>query len=182
VTTAIRQRGGAMRVMLAATCVLAASCLCACASDPRLGYSTASTYGNVGSVAVPMFRNQTASAGLEQVLTDSIIKQVQGNTPVRVVQSGQAHSTLRGVITDVQMRRISLDSTTGLVQELALQITVDFEWRDNRTGDVIKARKNFAAADSFVPANPSGERLEIGENAAAQRLARDIVNELRGAW
>jgi hypothetical protein len=63
-----------------------------------------------------------------------------------------------------------------------VQITVDFEWRDNRSGEVLKARRNFSAADSFVPSRPSGERLELGENAAAQRLARDMVNELRGAW
>jgi hypothetical protein len=68
------------------------------------------------------------------------------------------------------------------VQELSVQITVDFAWRDNRSGETLKARQNFSAADTFVPSNPTGERIEIGQNAAAQRLARDIVSELRGAW
>jgi hypothetical protein len=157
--------------------------LVGCAKDPRLGYAATSTYdSSVSSISVPIFRNLTATPGMEQLLTDSVIKQIQGNTPMRVVQSGQAASTLSGVITDVRMRRISSNNVTGLVQELAVQITVDFEWRDNRSGEVIKARRNFSAADSFVPSRPSGETLELGENAAAQRLARDLVNELRGAW
>jgi uncharacterized protein YaiE (UPF0345 family) len=157
--------------------------LSACATDPRMGYAQTSTYdASVGSVSVPMFRNTTATPGIEQVLTDSIIKQLQGNTPMRVVQSGQAASTLSGVITEVRMRRISANNVTGLVQELAVQITVDFEWRDNRSGKVLKARRNFSAADSFVASRPTGEALEQGENATVQRLARDIVSKLRGAW
>ncbi|GDY00613.1 hypothetical protein LBMAG48_30160 [Phycisphaerae bacterium] len=157
--------------------------LSACASDPRAGYAPTSTFDStVSSVSVPMFRNTTATPGIEQTLTDAVIKQIQANTPMRVVQSGQAASTLSAVITEVRMRRISANNVTGLVQELAVQITVDFEWRDNRSGEVLKARRNFSAADSFVPSRPSGERLELGENAAAQRLARDMVNELRGAW
>lgn len=173
----------AMCAASACVFIAAAMNLTACAKDPRLGYAATSTFdASVSSVSVPIFRNMTATPGIEQVLTDSVIKQIQGNTPMRVVQSGQAASTLSGVITDVRMRRISANNVTGLVQELAVQITVDFEWRDNRSGEVIKARRNFSAADSFVPSRPTGETLELGENAAAQRLARDLVNELRGSW
>lgn len=174
------RREAGMIAMIAAAASLP---LASCASDPRLGYAPLSTFDSaVSSVSVPMIRNTTATPGIEQVLTDAVVKQIQGNTPMRVVQSGQAASTLSVVITDVRMRRVSANNVTGLVQELAVQMTVDFEWRDNRSGQVLKARRNFSAVDSFVPSRPTGETLELGENAAAQRLARDIVNELRGAW
>jgi hypothetical protein len=68
------------------------------------------------------------------------------------------------------------------VQELGVQLTVDFEWVDNRTGKTIVARRSFTAQSTFIPQRGVGERLETGKSAAVQRLARDIVAELRSAW
>ena len=168
-----------------AACVcVALATLGACSTDPRRGYSFTqdSSPAAVASVAVPIFRNDSAFAGVEQQLTDAVIKQVQAGTTMRVVQSTRAQSALTGVIRNVEMRRISLDATTGLVQELAFVVTVDFEWRDARSGEVLVARQNFSAADTFVPARPTGERIEVGRQAAVERLARDIVSQMRAAW
>jgi hypothetical protein len=169
---------------LAACACVALAALGGCSTDPRAGYSFTqnSSPAPVASVAVPIFRNETNFPGVEQQLTEAVIKQVQGNTTMRVVQSSRAQSALTGIIRNVEMRRISLDSTTGLVQELAFVVTVDFEWRDARSGEVLVARRNFSAADTFVPARPTGERIEVGRQAAVERLARDIVSQMRSAW
>lgn len=172
----------ALALVAGAACVLGG-----CAADPRDGYSTASTYpSDVASVAVPMFRNATPTPGIEQFLTESVIKQIQAATPMRVVQDAsrgsQADSTLTATITRVEMRRLSVQENTGLVQEVAVEISVDFVWRDTRTGKVLVSRKNFSAADSFVPSRPTGERVELGQRGAIQRLAQDIVHEMRSSW
>ncbi len=44
-----------------------------------------------------------------------------------------------------------------------MTVTVDFEWRDNRTGKVLVSQRNFSATDTFVASRPSAERLEQGE-------------------
>jgi hypothetical protein len=156
--------------------------LFACTSDPRKGYAFSSLADRPAStVRVDMFRNNTFTPGLEQHLTEAIIKHVQSETPMRVVQGPQAQSTLTGVITDVQLRSMSRDPTTGLVQELAVQITVDFDWKDAR-GQTLVARRRYAATDTFVPAGATREVIETGEHAAVERLARDLVHELRAAW
>jgi hypothetical protein len=157
--------------------------LSSCASDPTQGYSFSPTYPkNIKTVTIPVFENYTYNPGLETQLTEAVIKEVQRSTGIKVTTADVADSRLKGVITKVQLRRLNLEHITGLVQEEAVQITVNFEWKDNHTGKTLVARTGFAAADTFVASQPVSERLETGQEATIQRLARDIVAELRSGW
>jgi len=166
--------------------------LSACASDPRSGYAlTDQRVAGVRTVEVPIFRNRTNAPGLELELTEAIIKEVQASTDMRVVQStsqsSRADSVLAGTITKAELRALSLRDGTGLVQEVAVQLVVDFSWRRagygaTREDALLVARQNFSAADTFVASRPTGERLELGESSAIQRMAKSIVSEMRGAW
>ncbi len=165
--------------------IAAAACfsLVACASDPSEGYSFSSSHAtNISTVHVPMFKNPTFHRGLEVELTDAIIKEIQQSTPWKVTSDAVAETSLGGTITDVSMRRLSANRDSGLAQELAVSITVDFDWIDARTGKTLASRRSFSASETFVPSHPVGERLEVGEHAAIQQLARDIVAELRSGW
>lgn len=163
-------------------CCFAALVL-SCASDPTKGYVWSSTYAaDIHSVHVPIFQNSTFSRGIEIELTDAIIKEIQSKTPWRVVPADAASTTLTGAITDSRLRSLSLGRDSGLVQEQAVELTVQFEFKDNRTGKVLVARRNFAASDAFVPAQGLNERLETGQHGAIAKLARDIVAELRSSW
>jgi hypothetical protein len=159
--------------------------LSACASDPKEGYvwgSGASYDRSIRTVAVPIFQNTTYSRGIETELTDAIIKQIQAETPWRVASGGDAQTELSGSITDSRLRQLSINRDTGFTQELDVELTVDFTWRDKRSGKVLVSRKSFTASEAFIPSKPVGERLEAGQHAAIQRLARDIVSELRSNW
>ncbi|HYE62822.1 MAG TPA: LPS assembly lipoprotein LptE [Phycisphaerales bacterium] len=163
--------------------LLALLLLTGCSSNPSKGYSFASTYPEgVRTVTIPVFDNRTYYPGLEVQLTEAVIKQVQASSGLKVVSAANADSRLIATITDAQLRRLTLDKTTGLVQEQAFQLTIDFEWRDARSGKVLMSRKNFAATDTFVPARPTGERIETAQHGAIQRLARDVVAEMRASW
>jgi hypothetical protein len=158
--------------------------LTGCASDPTQGYSFTSSHDStVRTVAVPIFANPTYEHGLEVELTDAIIKEIQAKTPWRVVPEGSgANTTLSGTLSDSRLRRLSTGPFTGMSQELSVELTVDFDWKDSRSGKVLVARRNFVASEAFVPASPANERLEKGQHAAVQRMARDIVAELRSNW
>ncbi len=171
--------------MIRRVSALAAAVLCvaACSSDPRAGYSFESPFpAGVSSVHVPMFVNTTPNPGQEVLLTEAVIKEIRRTAGWNVVQSPTADTTLTATLVASDLRVLSNDSRTGLVQELAVRMVVDFEWRDNRTGQVLVARRGFAGTDTFIPARGVGERLEVGQFAAAQDLARGIVAELRSAW
>lgn len=167
------------RAMVIAAAVLVAG---GCSSDPRQGYSFRSTYpADVRSVEVPIFKNSTAEPGQETLLTEAVIKELQ-RAGFRVTQNATADTTLLGALTAIDLRRLSADRKTGLVQEVDYRATVDFEWRDNRTGKVLKARRGFAASSSFAPARGAGEPIERGQYGAFDRLAKDLVDELRASW
>lgn len=153
-----------------------------CASDPREGYSFKSTFSDdIRTVRVPIWDNTTFEPGLGPMLTEAISKEIITRTPWRVTD-GNADTTLTGRISDIELDFLSVTPGTGLVQEQIVRITVRFEWRDARSGELLAARDQFSSAARFVPARPSGERLEIGERDAISELARDIVSVMRESW
>jgi hypothetical protein len=169
------------RAVLTCAC-LGATMLGSCSSDPTQGYSfTAARSDSVHSVAVPVFENHSYQHGLEQQLTEAIIKEIQRHTGWVVTSSGRAQTTLTGTIAEVQLRSLTTSANTGLVLEQAYEMTVNFEWKDS-SGKTLVARKSFKAMETFVPALGTSERLELGEHAAVQEMARAIVNELRSTW
>ena len=155
----------------------------ACTQKPSRGYSFSSPYDpSISTVAVPIFANNTQHTGLEVTLTEAIIKRIQQQTPWRVTDIDTADVVLDGSIASVKLVRLSNRTGVGLVQEQGVEVGVSFELIDNRQGGTILSRRGFSALASFVPANPTRERLSVGYAGAAEILATDIVDELGNAW
>lgn len=172
------------RLMSLLALVLAFCALLAgCTADPTKGYSFESSFDRgVNAIHVPMIKNDTFAKGVEFELTDAVVKEIQRTTPWRVTSEGAADAVLEARVTRATLRKLSTQRDSGVVQEQAVTFTVDFTLRDARTGKPIVGRSDFQATDVFVPVQPVGERLEVGQNAVVQRLAQDIVNELRSDW
>ena len=161
----------------------ALSHLVGCAGDPRQGYSMGSAFDRrISSVEVRIFDNLSFNHGMEVRLADAIVKEIQTQTPWQVRTGSLAQTTLTGAITDVRLRARSVARETGLVQEQAVEVTLDFQWRDNRSGEVLASRRGVRATETFVPTLGASERIEIGENAAVQEAAREVVAALRSGW
>lgn len=173
-----------VRIASAAAGTVAVALLpAACASDPTTGYSMRSTFReDVQTIALPIFVNNTFDRDVQFELADALIKEVQGRTPWAIANSAQADTILIGTISNVQITRIAKSRTTGLAEQDTLSLTVDFEWRDQRTGTTILRRQGFSASGLFVPTITGKEVIELGRWAAIQQLAADIVGTLRTDW
>ncbi len=157
--------------------------LSACASDPTAGYSFKPSFrDDVTSVNVQMFQNQTFYHGLESELSSAVITEFRRQSPYKILSSEQAQTTLTGTIVRADLRRLSVGRDSGIAEDVAFLLTIDFSWKNTRTGKVIASRKEFSTAESFVPARNVNEPIEQGQQAAVSRLARDLVNELRSSW
>ena len=171
------------RALLCAALAGAASVFSGCSSDPTQGYAVTRAYRNdIQTVAVPVFNNVTFARGMEVRLTESVIGEIRRQTPWKVADPSSAQTTLTGTITSSEMRVNSLGQSSGLVEDQVVIVNIDFEWKDNRTGKVLVARRQFQAVQSFVPAQNVLERVELAQNATVQELARDLVAELRSSW
>jgi len=163
--------------------VLVIVCAAVSAQLGACGYSMSSAYrDDVKTIAVPMFQNSTYSHGLEVTLTDALIQEIHRVTPWRVAPVASAETQLRGAITGTRLRRLSRQTDSGLSQEMAVELEVSFEWKQMTTGEVLVSRRRFRSSDTFVPSPGAQERLGFGEQSAVERMAKDIVAELRSSW
>ncbi|MBX3357021.1 MAG: hypothetical protein KF745_01200 [Phycisphaeraceae bacterium] len=175
--------GTLLRGVLLAVAVVGAVLSGGCSSDPSKGYTWGSTYDDtIKTVSVPVFKNNTQYQSIERDLAAALIHEIQTTTPWRVAAGENASATLSGVITSARLVKLSTADITGLVQEEAVQATVQFEFKDNRTGKVLVARRNFSGSGTFVPAQNVREKIDTGRYGAAQALAKSIVAELRENW
>ncbi len=145
------------------------------------GYHWRSTYRqDVQTVAVPIFKNNDFQRGVEFELSKAVISQIEANTPYKVVPRERADTILEGEITGVRVNTISKDRRAGIPQEQLLDITVDFTWKDLKTGRILVARRGMEQTSNFYPT--LGEGRFTGTQVATEKLALAIVQELQGDW
>ena len=159
------------RLLVLLLCLLCTGC----------GYTTQELYPTqFNTVSVPNFENRSGERGVEFALREALIKEIEQRTPYKVVGSSSlADTQLTGSVLRIDRQLISRDPNAGLPQEIELTVTIDFDWRDLRTGKTLRGYKGFSAAGQFVPARVVGEFEEDGRRQAVQRLAQDIVSQMR---
>ncbi len=134
------------------------------------------------TVALPIFKNSSQDRAVPFQLADALVKEVESMTPYKVTSEGRADTVLRGTITRVDLQNLSQSLATGLTEEMAFKVTVDFEWIDMRTGKPIISRTGFQSSAVFVASLPNNQPIDLGRFAVAQQMARDIVANLQGEW
>jgi hypothetical protein len=140
---------------------------------------------DVRTVAVPIFENKSFYRGVEFDLTEALIKQIELQTPYKVTGRERADTILQGTIVAVDQAVLSRTSTGGLPQEMEMRIVVDFEWKNGRTGQLLRQRKGFAAVGRYVPTRMGdrvGETYSTAQHRAVQQLADQVVMAMRSDW
>lgn len=150
-------------------------------TDSNSGYKWQSLYRqDVQTVAVPIFQNKSYSRGVEFALTKAVIEQIESRTPYKVVDRSVADTILEGEITGVRTNPTSYSPRTVTPQEQLMTITVNFTWKEIRTGRILCQRKAFDQSVAYYPL--LAEDREVGTENAVDRLALGIVRELEADW
>ena len=152
------------RSTLAALFVLAsyAILLPSCAWDGHfdvLGYTTQPNYDtSYKTVRVPIFKTRvnmmaTPIPGLEQDLTEEIVRQIQLKTPYKIDQ-GNADTELTGTIVGFTKNLINF-TQFNTVREAETTLVVALVWRDLRTGKILtRASRRPGQALPIDPRQP----------------------------
>ena len=152
-------------------------------SNNRLegGYHWNSLYReDVQSVAVPIFTTKDFRRGVEFKLTEAVIKQLELHAPYKVMPRERADTILEGQVTQVSIGTISKDFQTNLPREQQLVVTVEFVWKDLRSGRILAQRKGLQEQAVFYPSLGEGEF--VGTQKAIEQLALVIVQEMQADW
>ena len=145
------------------------------------GYQWGSLYRqDVRTVAVPIFTTRSFDRGVEFNLSQAVVKQIEATTPYKVVPRERADTILEGQVVDVQVGTLSTDTDSAIPQEQMLGLTIDFTWKDLRSGRVLVERRGFEHTATYYPT--LGEGRAVGRQHAVERLALAIVQELQADW
>jgi len=158
--------------VLCAAAVLVAGC----------GYSMQPLHrSDVRTVAVPIFSSKEFRREIEFDLTRQIVKFIELRTPYKVVHDRKrADTELRGEVTRLYAPVLTEDTDTDLPQDVQVTITCWFEWKDLRTGEVLKRRERITGAATYAGA--IGETQDSATVEATRRLAERIVEAMEKDW
>jgi hypothetical protein len=146
------------------------------------GYSDEWLYNeHVATVYVEMFDNRTFRRGLEYTLTDALVKQIEAQTPYKVVSDRSiADSVLSGTVVDISESVLSGERETGLPLEKLDQATAQVSWKNLRSGEYIVTDMQVKASASY--SEFQDQKLEYANDVTANKLAERIVEMMQLDW
>lgn len=170
--------------LVVAACLAFAALAAGCDTTPTAGgYEMRSRYPKeYRTIAVTLFRNDTYDRPLNGQLTEALIKEVQAMTPYHLASDARADTLLRGTVRRRDLRELSKSRGTGLSEEMALNVTVDYEWVDQRTGKPLVQRNGFRESAVFVASLPIQQPIDLARFQVVEQLATAIVDSMQADW
>ncbi len=136
----------------------------------------------IQTVAVPVVKNASFDRKVAPELTDALVKSIESGTHFRVASEGRADTVLHAQITKIELQQLSKSRGTGLTEEMSLNVTVDYEWVDQRTGTVLVERKGFRESSVFVASLPIQQPMDLARFRLVEQLATAIVDSMQAQW
>ena len=159
-----------------------AAAMCGCqTTDPRTGYTSQSLFDErIKSVQVNIFSTKEFRRGLEFELAEALVKQIESDTPYKVLKGAQADTVLDGQIKAVRQGVLADLYQSDLPAEKQQQLVVSFVWKDRKTGRILAQGDDVRVVAEYNP--PVGETFFTGEQELMDKMARKIVNRMRQSW
>ena len=147
----------------------------------KLGPATPQYLRNVHALAVPTFANTTLEPRIEELVTNTVIKQFQQDGTFRIVHPDAADATLKAEIVSVgRAPARSLRGNVLATTEFNLTVTVKFTLLA-RDGSTLTAG-GVAGTTSFFVGNDVNTDQRQALPLAAEELARRLVGQLSEGW
>jgi len=146
------------------------------------GYSTQPLHRtDVRTVAVSIFASKEFRRELEFELTRQLVQTIELRTPYKVVHDPKrADTQLRGEILDLLAPVVTEDPDTDVPQDSEIILACWFEWKDLRTGEILKRVDRITGSATFAGA--IGETQDSATVEASKRLAERIVEAMEKEW
>jgi outer membrane lipopolysaccharide assembly protein LptE/RlpB len=163
------------RVMRAAA-VLVALAMAGC------GYHVAGRAANLPSewktIAVPAFKNNTASYRIEQRLTEAVIRQFIERTKYRIVQDTEsADAVLHGEVLTIETNPVLFNATTGQVTTMLITVHIKVLLVDNKTQKPAYKNDDMVFRDEYQISTDVQSFFEE-QSPALGRMSRDMASQI----
>jgi hypothetical protein len=167
------RRSGVTRRLVLAALLGAAGCF-------PYGFAGGGLPSNIRTVAVLPFDNQTPSPELQREVLESLRSGLQRRLGLRDAPEPRADAIVRGTLLrydlDVPIA-YSADPTQATTARRMLQLTLDVEIVEQRTGKALWERKSLTVTGEYA------ERAEAeGRRQAIERLVNDVIEGAQSQW
>jgi len=133
----------------------------------------------VRSVYVEMFDSRSLRRGAEYTLTDAICKQIEVQTPYKIVSDrSRADSLLYGEIIYLSDSILATEPELGTTIEKEARVELVYSWKDLNTGKMYINEKRVRAAADYT----TGQDFDYGTDIAVNKAARSVVEGMRKEW
>jgi hypothetical protein len=180
-TTCIRVNTGALfKCCFYAVMCMILSGLCGCAALKV--YSNKSLFpGNVKSVCLEMFDNQTFWRGIEYELSDALSKRIETETPYKIISDrNHADAVISGQLVSIGESALTTERETGRILEKEVELVAVVNWKNLNTGQLLINNQTVTASASY--SEYQMQDFKYGSSLAANKLARNIVELMEQKW
>jgi len=135
---------------------------------------------NIKTVAILPFDNDTPQPTLTNDVTAAVTDAVQGRLGLRAAAQSNADAVVRGRVVrydaDVPLA-FQPGIGTAVVTQRQVQLTVDVEILDQRTGRTLWQRQGLSLVGEYTPPQEAD-----GRKLALQKLENEIVDGAQSQW
>jgi hypothetical protein len=144
---------------------------------------------DVRTVHVPIFESASFRRGLGERITEAVIKEIESNTPYKVVSAEMADSVLKGKLTK-DRKLTKANTSTDEPRILDTELNIQFTWTDRR-GELLRqpayldiSPKLLGASEltsgTFVP--EVGQSITTAQQEAIRKFAAQVVLKMQTPW
>ncbi len=135
--------------------------------------------GDIKSIAIPLFENQTAEFGIQETITDALVAGFQREGILKIVDEAHADAILHGIILRIDDTPHTY-STDEQVSEYQFRISCEIALENTRTSEDLW-KQTFTAWGNYTYSGSLADR-QIGIDAAVRKLTEDILNRIVSNW
>lgn len=142
------------------------------------GTSGTALKGDIGTLAVPIFKNTTYRPHIESTITTAIVNELRNS--FELTSRGSADSIMEGEITGYELLPVSF--TEGdIASEYRLTIVMTVRIVNRESGEIIWELQNTSDYEDFMVTQMSVAATRFDEDEALKKIAVDrarIIREL----
>ncbi|MGH9446895.1 MAG: LPS assembly lipoprotein LptE [Terriglobia bacterium] len=158
--------------LMAAVSLLAAAC------GYHVGGRGALLPPDIKTIAVPIFKNETAQFRIEQSLTSAVVEELIERTRFRVTTNPVgADAILHGTVKQIRSGAVIFNTTNGSATTLQIEVVASVELVDQHTHKTIFSNPSYLFREQYQISQAPSTLIQE-DPAAISRLSHDFARTL----
>jgi len=133
---------------------------------------------NIKTIAIPTFKNETNTYRIEQMLTNSVVREFTTRTHYHILNdpSDAADATLRGTVLSTSASPLTYNSATGQAASVLIVVSMKVSLSDQQ-GKVIYQNPSYLFREQYEVSQDLASFFEE-DSPAFRRLSQDFARTL----